>query len=686
MMSTSKSSINPPLISKKEKILELHGDRRVDPYYWLKNRDTPEVLAALNAERDYYLKSTTPLKSLSEKVFNEMKNRVKEDDSTAPYFFGSYWYYTRFESGKEYSIFCRKKEKLTNREEIILDVNELSKGKKYTSVSGVKVSKDEKIIAYAADFVGRRFYDIHFKNLTTGQVLKNSISQTTGNFVWANDNIHLFYTQQNPETLRSEKVFRYNIQTQEKTEIYFEKNEIFSVGVSKSLTQKYLFMGSGSFDSSEVYFLDADDPKGEWKVFLPREPNHEYDLEDGGDGFYIRTNWNAENFRIMKASHSSKTNKNSWTEILPQKKDAMISEFLVLKDHIVVSEESKAVSPLLVYNRKTKESTYLLFPDPVFVASLGSNMMYDTPTFRYAYQSLVSPPTIYDFSFSTRTSSTVRVEEVPTYNKELYQSERQWAKAKDGSLIPISIVYRKDKFKKRQNPILIYGYGSYGLSMDASFRRSIFSLLDRGFVYAIAHVRGGSEMGRYWYEQGRMNFKRNTFTDFIDSTEFLIDQGYGNREQIYAQGGSAGGLLMGAISNMRPDLYRGIVSQVPFVDVLTTMLDPDIPLTTAEYEQWGNPNEKSAYDYIKSYSPYDQITRQAYPHMLVVTGYHDSQVQYWEPAKYVAKLRDHTTSGNPILFKIDMDSGHSGASGRFKSLQDRADEFAYILNLAGVKD
>lgn len=680
------NTMSPPSIPKKEKTLEIHGDKRLDPYYWLKNRDTPEVLEVLNAERDYYNKSTAHLKTLSQKVFGEMKNRVKEDDSTAPYLFGSYWYYTRFETGKEYPIYCRRKDKLTNPEEVILDVNQLSQGKKYTSVGGVKTSKNEQIIAFAADFVGRRFYDIYFKNLTTGEISKNTIPKTTGNFVWANDNEHIFYGQQNPETLRSEKIFRYNIKTQDTQEIFFEKDEIFSVGVNKSLTQKYLFIETGSFDSSEVYFLDANNPKGDWKVFLPREKKHEYSIEDGTDGFYVRTNYRAENFRIMKSPYETKTSKNSWTEVLPEKKDAMISEFLVLKDHIVVSEESKAVSPIYVYNRKSKQSEYLKFPDPVFVASLGSNMMYEASAFRYAYQSLVSPPTIYDFNFSTKTSDTIRVEEVPTYNKELYQSERQWAKAQDGSMIPISIVYRKDQFKKGQNPLLVYGYGSYGLSMDASFRRSIFSILDRGFVYAIAHIRGGSEMGRYWYEQGRMNNKKNTFTDFIDSTEFLNANGFGKKGQVYAQGGSAGGLLMGAISNMRPDLYHGIVSQVPFVDVLTTMLDPDIPLTTAEYEQWGNPNDKKAYEYIKSYSPYDQISKQAYPHMLVVTGYHDSQVQYWEPAKYVAKLRDHTTSGNPILFKIDMDSGHSGASGRFKSLQDRADEFAWLLNLAGVKD
>lgn len=674
-----------PQHPQKNHVMSLHGDQRIDPYFWMKERDSKPVLKSLTDENKYYESMTEAWNPLKETVYKEMRARVKEDDSTPPYRRDNFWYYTRYEKNKEYPIYCRKKGDLSAKEEIILDVNVLAKNKKYTSVADVEPSPDHNWIAYSVDHVGRRFYDIHFKNLKTGKVSSKKILKTTGGTVWANDNNTVFYTQQNPETLRSEKAFRFDLKSGKTTELYYEKDEIFSVYLGKSQTGKYLFLATGSFDSSEYRYLSADDPTGEWKIFLPREKKHEYGLEDGGDGFYIETNWKAENFRLMKAPYGA-TDKSQWTEVIPEKKDALLSGVLVLKSKIVVRERTQGVAQLRVIDRKSNKSELVKFPDPAYIVNFGANENYETEDFRYSYTSLVRPASTFDYDFKTNRSVLIKQQEVPTYDSNNYVSERAWAKASDGTKIPISLVYKKGLKKDGTNPILIYGYGSYGYSMDASFRGSIISLLDRGFVYAIAHIRGGSEMGRYWYEQGRMENKKNTFSDFVSCTEALIEQKYASPQKVFAMGGSAGGLLMGAVTNLRPDLYRGIVSVVPFVDVLTTMLDPDIPLTTAEYEQWGNPNEKKAYDYIKSYSPYDQLKKNAYPSILVMTGYHDSQVQYWEPAKYVARARDLTTSGNPVLFKTDMNAGHSGASGRFQALKELSEQYTFILALAGDKN
>ena len=686
------TTVTPPTHPQTPEVMTKHGDKRIDPYFWMKKRDSDPVLNALKSENAYYETITKPFEIQRSTLYNEIKARVKEDDASVPYFEGTYWYYSRYEAGKNYPIFARKHKELSNKEEILLDVNEIAKNQKYTSVGSLEVSPSEKILAYSADFIGRRFYDIHFLDLQTGQPSVHVIKNTTGEFVWAEDNRHLFYTQQNAETLRSEKLFRYDLTTGQSTQIYFEKDEIFNVGISKSKNRKYIFMGIGSFNSSEIHYLPADKPLEKFKVFQKREAVHEYDIEDGGDGFYVVTNWNAENFKIMKTSYSA-TEKQNWKDYIPHRKDTYVGGMQIFKNNFIVSERFNGLTQLRVINRQLAQDNVLdnsdlvKFPDQTYLVSLGSTPEFASNQFRYSYQSMVQPNTVFDYSFATKKSEIKKILDVPTYKSDNYFSERIWAKAHDGTLIPISLVYRKDKFKKdSKNPIMLYGYGSYGLSMDANFRGSIISLLDRGFVYAIIHVRGGSEMGRYWYEQGRMMNKKNTFSDFVEATDFLVNSGYANKNLLFANGGSAGGLLMGGIMNLRPGLYRGLLFDVPFVDVLTTMLDPDIPLTTAEYEQWGNPNEKSAYEYIKSYSPYDQLKPENYPYVFVSTGYHDSQVQYWEPAKFVARLRDVSLSKHPVLFRVDMNSGHSGASGRFEALKDLAHEFSFVLQLSNIKN
>ncbi len=686
-MSTSfPKNVNPPHVNQITHSMEIHGDIRHDSYFWMKQRDSAAVLEHLASETKYYEAMTESWKPLQETLFEEIKARVKKDDSSAPSKNGPYFYFTQFAEGFEYPTYRRRPDSPDSREEVILDVNEIAKGSTYTSVSGVLPSPDHQMIVYGVDLVGRRFYDLHFKDLKSGAVLSNVIYKTTGNVVWAEDGRHLFYTLQNPETLRAEKVFRYDIESATSTEIFFERDEIFSVYVSKSQNDQFVFVTSASFDSSEVHYIPAATPLEKMQLFHEREPKHEYSLDHGDDGFYVLTNWKAENFRLMKAVEPNGAKeackKETWIDVVPHRSDIFISDLLLLKSHFVLSERSNGLTQIEVIDRRTRDTSFVRFPDASYVVGLGPNHEYDIPYARLNYQSMVRPNSAYDLALSNGDLKLVKMNEVPTYDASKYTTERVWAEAADGVKIPISIVFRKDLKKPSGNPTLVYGYGSYGISVDPNFRISLFSLLDRGFVYAIAHVRGGSEMGRSWYESGRMGQKKNSFSDFIAATEFLIKEGFADRKTIFASGGSAGGLLMGAVANLRPDLYRGIVSVVPFVDVVTTMLDADIPLTTAEYEQWGNPNEKNAYDYIKSYSPYDNLKANPYPAMLVMTGYHDSQVQYWEPAKYVAKLRDVSTSNQPILFRIDMEAGHSGASGRFAPLKETACQWAFLIKLA----
>jgi oligopeptidase B len=672
------NSINPPKAKQTPYKMEKLGDIRVDPYYWMKERDSKPVLEYITAENDYYKNSLKDAEPITEQLFKEMKARIKEDDTSVPYKEGDYYYYSRVEKGKEYTIYCRKYKNLEAKEEIILDVNELAKGKKYYSASVIDTSPNQEILAYAVDDVGRRFYAIHFKNLKTGKTLTETVPNTTGNWAWANDNKTGFFSKQHPETLRAEKVFRYTLGDKEPTEILYEKDDIFNVGVGRSRNGKQIFIVTGSFDSSEYRYLSADKPMDKFKLFLKREEDHEYAIEDGGDGFYIRTNWKAKNFKLMKSPYS-KTAKANWKDVIAHRQKVYLEDFAVFKDFLTTEVRENGLVQIEVMDRKTKKKKLIEFPDPAYVAGLGTNREYETDFVRYGYNSLVNQQSTYDYNVATGKSTLVKRQEVPTYNPELYKMERSWAKASDGTKVPISLVYRKDKFKKNENPLFIYGYGSYGLSMDAGFRSSIISLLDRGFVFAIAHIRGGQELGRDWYEQGRMMNKKNTFTDFVACTEHLLKEGYGKIGHVYMEGGSAGGLLMGAVMNLRPDLYRGVHAAVPFVDVLTTMLDPSIPLTTAEYEQWGNPNQKKAYNYIKGYSPYDNVTPRKYPNVLITTGYHDSQVQYWEPLKWVAKLRDNNKADTKIFMRTEMSAGHSGVTGRFARTKEVAQDYSFFL-------
>ncbi|WII72842.1 S9 family peptidase [Bdellovibrio sp. 22V] len=673
-----KSPLQYPHPEKKPVTLTKHGDVRTDDYFWLREREDQKVIAHLTAENLYTAEMMAPVKELEQKIFQELKSRVKEDESTAPVKWDDFYYSARYEVGQQYPLFVRQKHTTKAPEEILLNGPELAKGHPFFETTGPRVSPNHKMMAFGMDTVGRRFYTLHFKDLTTGQTLPEKIENVTGNLEWADDNETIFYTQQNPETLRWEKVFRYNIKTKQTDLIYEEKDETFSVYVNTSLSGKYIYITSFSTLTTEVQYLESNKPHGKFKLFAPREREHEYSVEDGEDIFYVRTNKNAKNYKLMtaKAGH---TNVSEWKEFIPHRSDTYLEDVTVFKDYLVLDERKNGLTQIQILDREGKNSFYIPFADESYLAHVGNNKEYKTEWVRYNYESMRLPPSVYDFNMKTHLQELKKVREVPNYNPELYKTERMFFTARDGTKVPVSMVMKKEHKLDGTAPVLVYGYGSYGANMDPDFSSSVFSLVDRGFVFALAHIRGGSEMGRDWYDHGRTMNKKNTFFDFIDVTEALIKNKYANPHRVYAMGGSAGGLLMGSIMNLRPDLYRGIVAQVPFVDVITTMLDDTIPLTTSEYDEWGNPNEKAAYDYIKTYSPYDNVKDMKYPNTLVTTGLHDSQVQYWEPAKWVAKLREHNTGDSMILLKTDMESGHGGASGRFDALKDTATEYAFIL-------
>lgn len=655
------------------------GDRREDPYFWMRERDSEAVLAHLKSENEYFESLLGSTKPLQEQLFKEMKSRVKEDDSSPASPYGAFEYYVRYETGKEYQIYCRRP-RGGGSEEILLNVNELAVGQSYCDVGSMKVSPNHERIAFAFDRVGRRLFSLMTKDLKTGQVSNVELPGTAGNFEWADDSRTLFAVMKHPETLRYEKCLRFDSHTGTQELVFFEANDVFGLHIGKSLNENSIFLVSHSFNASEVRRIDPKHPQVPPELFAAREEKHEYMLDDAGDGFFVLTNWKAENFRLMWAP-SFPSAKETWTEILPHDPKIFLSGFLCLRSHIILEERFAGLTRLRILDRthlKAAGST-VEFPDPTYVTSLASNLEYVTTSFRLTYASPVQPRTWYDCDLKTGKLSVVKKSEVPNYDSTKYECARIWATAKDGTLVPMSVLGPKGFQSHAPRPTLVYGYGSYGYSVEPSFGANIFSLIDRGFLFAIAHVRGGSDMGRAWYEHGRMAHKKNTFSDFVSCADHLIDSKLTDPEQIYAMGGSAGGLLMGAVINLRPELFRGIVAQVPFVDVVTTMLDPSIPLTTAEYEQWGNPNEKEAYQYIKSYSPYDNVTPSAYPYVYIETGYHDSQVQYWEPAKWAARLRDMKTTPNPVIFRTNMDAGHGGASGRFERLKEVAIEYAFIL-------
>lgn len=674
---TPSSPLTPPLAAQKPHSLEKHGDKREDPYFWLKERENPEVISYLKAENAYMAATMKPVEALKEDLYKEMRSRIKEDDSSVPFKRGDFFYYSRFETGKEYPIYARKKGDLTATEEILLDVNELAKGHEYFSVPFPNVSPDHKKLVYAADSQGRRFYDLIVWDIGAKKIL-DKIPAVTGDTEWANDNKTFFYVKQHPETLRSQWVYRHVIGAPKDELIFEEKDETFNLGLGKSRNDDYLFIVSGATLSNEWRFLDANKPDGKFAVFLPREKEHEYGIEDGGDGFYVLSNWKAKNFRLLKAPRRA-AKKEEWVEVIPHRADVLLSGVDFFKSWYAVSERSGGLSRLRVVDRANKTSKDIAFPDPTYVVGGGRNEEYDSGTFRYEYESMNRPDSTYDYNVASGKSELVKMKETPNLDPSQYISERQWAKARDGTLVPISILYKKGFKKDGTAPLFQYAYGSYGFSMEPWFSTKVFSLVDRGFVYAIAHIRGGSEMGRAWYEGGKLLEKKNTFTDFIDSTEYLVKEGYADPKRVYAEGGSAGGLLIGAVANMRPDLYRAMHAAVPFVDVLTTMLDDSIPLTTGEYDEWGNPNDPKFYEYMKSYSPYDNVGALKYPHLLVTTGLHDSQVQYWEPAKWVAKLRKQKVGDSLLLMRTEMEAGHGGASGRFEALKETAEEYAFFL-------
>lgn len=681
--------IDPPVAKIIPKTLEKHGDIRTDNYYWLNERENPEVIDYLKKENEYYEKMTAHTKTLQNDLFEEMKSRIKEEDASVPYFSNGYYYLTRFEKGKDYPIYSRKKGSLDAKEEIIFDCNELAKGKSFFQLGGMSVSPDNKLVLFSTDVVGRRIYTMQVKNLETGKLLADKIENVDGRGVWANDNKTFFYVTQDKKTLRSDKVYRHQLGSTDKKDalIYEEKDDTFNVSIGKEKSKKYIVIESGSTLTTEYQILPTDNPLGTFKVFQPRVRGLEYSISHYGDSFYILTNKDkATNFKLMKTPENA-TTKENWKDLISHRKDVLIEDIDIFRDFLVVSERSNGLNKIRIMPWSGSGEYYLPFESETYTAYTTTNIDFDTDILRYAYQSMGTPSSVIDFNMKTKTKEIKKEQEVlgGKFDKKNYIEERLWATATDGTKIPISVMYKKGIKKDGKNPLLLYAYGSYGSSMDPYFSSTRLSLLDRGFIYAIAHIRGGEDLGRDWYENGKLLKKKNTFTDFIDCSKFVIEQKLTSPKHLYAEGGSAGGLLMGVIVNTAPELYNGVIAQVPFVDVITTMLDDSIPLTTGEYDEWGNPNDKTYYDYMKSYSPYDNIKAQAYPNMYVSTGLHDSQVQYWEPAKWVAKLRALKTDKNLLFLDTNMDAGHGGASGRFESLKELAKEFAFLLDLEGIK-
>lgn len=682
-------NIAPPMAEIKDTILEKHGDKRIDPYYWLNDRENPEVIDYLTKENEYYDKITAHTKAFQKDLFEEMKSRIKEDDESVPYLYNGYYYTTRFEKGKDYPIYIRKKGSLTAKEEIIFDCNEMAKGHAYFNLNGLSVSEDNKWVSYGLDLVSRRQYSIQIKNLETNEVLSEKIENTSGGATWASDNKTIFYVKNDPKTLRSYQIYRHTINTPatEDVLVYEEKDETFDTFVYKVKSKKYIVIGSSSTLTNEYQIVESNNPTGKFRFFQKRVRGLEYSISHYGDTFYMVTNKDkATNFKLMKTSENNTASEN-WVDVIPHRKETLLESIDIFKDYLVVEERTKGLNKIQIRPWSGEGAYYLPFESETYTAYTSTNPDFDTDILRYGYQSLTTPSSVIDFNMKTKEKKVLKEQEVlgGKFDKNNYTEERVWATAKDGTKIPISLVYRKGIKKDGSNPVLQYAYGSYGYSMDAYFSTSRLSLLDRGFIYAIAHIRGGEDLGREWYENGKLLKKMNTFTDFVDCSKYLIKEKYTSPEHLYAEGGSAGGLLMGVVVNIAPELYHGVIAQVPFVDVVTTMLDESIPLTTGEYDEWGNPNEKEYYDYMKSYSPYDNVKAQDYPNMLITTGLHDSQVQYWEPAKWVAKLRTKKTDKNILLLNTNMDAGHGGASGRFEQLKETAKEFSFLLDLEGIE-
>ncbi|MGK0455004.1 MAG: oligopeptidase B [Paraglaciecola sp.] len=685
-----------PVAEKIPTELKKHDDVRIDNYFWMRLSDdqklapvkddqTQKVVNYLEAENEYYDQVTAYTKSFQEELFQEMKGRIKEDDSSVPYKDNGYFYITRFEIGMQYPIYSRKKETLTADEEVLFNINEMAEGYDYYQLGGLNVSPDNKLAVFAVDTVSRRQYFLRIKNLETGEIYKDIIDNTSGGSVWANDNKTIFYTKKDPKTLRSDKIFRHVLGTltSEDIEVFHEKDETFGTYVTKSKSNKYIIIGSYSTLSTEAQYLEADNPAGEFTMLQERVQDLEYNVAHYKDHFYLLTNKDeATNFKLMKTP-VSKTTKENWTDVIPHREDTLLEDFSIFKDYLVLEERTDGLNKIRIKRWDEKEDYYLPFDEETYAAGVYGNPEFNTNIIRYSYNSFTTPNSVIDFNMTDHSKEIKKEQEVlgGKFKKENYLSERIWVTARDGKKVAVSIVYHKNTLLNENTPLMQYAYGSYGYTIPDSFSTTRLSLLDRGFVFALAHIRGSEYLGREWYEDGKMGNKKNTFTDFIDCSKYLIDNNYTSAKHLYAMGGSAGGLLMGAIVNMNPELYNGVIAAVPFVDVISTMLDDSIPLTTGEYDEWGNPNDKESYEYIKSYSPYDQVTAKAYPNMLVTTGFHDSQVQYWEPAKWVAKLRELKTDNNLLMLHTNMEAGHGGASGRFEALKETAQDYTFFLAL-----
>jgi oligopeptidase B len=689
----------PPVAEKIPFVVESNGNERVDNYFWMrlsdeqKNAETPDsqtvkVLAYLNAENDYADAVMKHTETFQQNLFEELKGRIKEDDETVPYLDNGYWYNTKYFPGKEYPVIYRRKDG-TESPEVLLDVNLLAEGHEYTGVGGVAVSPDNNLLAYSVDHVSRRQYTVYVKNMITGELLPDSIINTTGQCVWADDNKTLFYVMKDPETLRAAIIMKHVLGTpaSEDKVVFNEADETFAVQLGKTKSKKYITIVSHHTLTTEVRLIESANPDKGVSVFEPRKVDHLYNIDHLNGTFYIRTNADgAKNFKLMSCPEN-KTGMASWKEVIPHRTDVLLENFEIFDNYLVADERIKGLTNMRVMNLTDGSEHYLDFGEETYTAGISVNPNGNTSLLRYSYSSLTTPTSVYEYDMAAKPKTLLKQDSVlGGFDKNNYESKRLWATATDGTQVPVSLVYRKGFTRDGSAPMLLYAYGSYGYSTDPSFRSTAISLLDRGFVFAIAHIRGGSEMGRQWYEDGKLLKKINTFTDFNDCARFLINEKYTSAEHLYAMGGSAGGLLMGAIANMEPALYNGIIAQVPFVDVVSTMLDETIPLTTFEWDEWGDPRKQEYYDYMLSYSPYDQVKAQAYPNMLVTTGYWDSQVQYWEPAKWVAKLREMKTDDNILIMDVNMTAGHGGASGRFERLKTTALEYVFMLDLEGIKE
>ena len=686
----TKEKVSPPKAEKIEKKLEMHGHTRIDPYYWLNERENPKVIDYLNAENDYYDQMTGHTKDFQSRLFEEMNGRIKEDDASVPYKSNGYFYITRYNIGQQYPIHTRKKGSLEAEEEIMFDVNHMAEGHEYYALVGMSVTEDNKLIAFGLDTVSRRQYDLHFKNLETGEIYEEHIPNTTGGSAWANDNKTLFYTKKDPVTLRSNQIYRHVLGTDPSTDVlvYSEEDDTFSTTVYKSKLKDYILIGSFSTVSSEYRYIDANTPTDEFQIVQPRERDLEYSLYHYGDHFYLLTNKDeAKNFKLMKTPVSA-TAKENWVDVIPHRKETLLEDVSIFKDFLVLEERTNGLSQIRIKKWDDSEDYYLPMQEETYSVDVWNNPDFDTSIVRYNYNSLTTPNSVIDFNVTDKSQAVKKEQEVlgGKFDKNNYKSERIWATAGDGKRVPVSLVYHKDTKPSAATPLLLYGYGSYGYTVEDRFSSTRLSLLDRGFIFAIAHIRGGEYLGREWYDDGKMFNKMNSFTDFIAAAKHLVSENYTSSQHMYAEGGSAGGLLMGAVINLEPELFNGVIAAVPFVDVVTTMLDDSIPLTTGEYDEWGNPNNKDSYDYMLSYSPYDQVEAKNYPNLFVTTGLHDPQVQYFEPAKWVAKLREVKTGDNLLLMHTNMEAGHGGASGRFDALKEVARDFSFLFDLEGITE